>query len=96
MEDDEKQAAALSQKIAECSRNSSSFITSGNAAPFRNVPKPVVEDDPRATMLNAPPACSLGYKPDLLIWQIGTNDVVWRGKRPHHGRPSRQHLSHRL
>jgi len=21
----------------------------------------------------------LGYKPDLLIWQIGTNDVVWRG-----------------
>jgi lysophospholipase L1-like esterase len=21
----------------------------------------------------------LGHKPDLLIWQIGTNDVVWRG-----------------
>jgi acyl-CoA thioesterase I len=21
----------------------------------------------------------LSYKPDLLIWQIGTNDVVWRG-----------------
>jgi acyl-CoA thioesterase-1 len=21
----------------------------------------------------------LRYKPDLLIWQIGTNDVVWRG-----------------
>ena len=61
MEDDEKQAAALSQKIAECSRNSSSFITSGNAAPFRNVPKPVVEDDPRATILNAPPARSFAF-----------------------------------
>ncbi len=21
----------------------------------------------------------LRYKPDLLVWQIGTNDVVWRG-----------------
>jgi lysophospholipase L1-like esterase len=21
----------------------------------------------------------LSYKPDLLVWQIGTNDVVWRG-----------------
>jgi hypothetical protein len=40
---------------------SSFFITSGNAAPLPDDPKPVVEDDPRATILKEPLARNFAW-----------------------------------
>ena len=39
-------------------RKSSCFMTSGKAPPELSNPKPVVDEDPSATMISVPPACS--------------------------------------
>jgi hypothetical protein len=42
-------------------RDSSRFITSGKAVPAPKAPKPVVDDDPSATIVSVPPARSFAF-----------------------------------